>query len=179
MENTGPAITTSGPAGQSEVFAIGTNGALWHKEMQNNSSTWESLGGVCTASPAAAPGTSNTYLTFDVFVRGSDGVLWYKHYQDGWSGWTSLGGQLAPNTGPWAGSYSPFLIVQGTDQQLWQRPSTGTGWTTWKLLDGNQPPEALSTSSPAAGMLASGHTMLSVSSTNGTIWYSGRTTDGL
>ena len=87
----------------------------------------------------------------------------------GWSTWTSLGGQVAPNTGPGVDE-ALHLFVQGTDNQLWFKSAYGAG-TAWRTL-GGAPPEALSTSSPGAGLRPDDHSVVCVSSTSGTVWYS-------
>jgi len=73
MAGTGPAVSSSN-TGQWYIFAVDTGGALWYTP-SGSSSTWTSLGGVCTASPAAV--SWNTYpnsVRLDVFVRGTDGA---------------------------------------------------------------------------------------------------------
>jgi hypothetical protein len=149
----------------------GTDGALWHKWWNGASwSGWESLGGKLTSSPAATWGVQETPANdVHVFVRGSDGAVWQKYYQYGWSTWTSLGGQVAPNTGPGVDE-ALHLFVQGTDNQLWFKSAYGAG-TAWRTL-GGAPPEALSTSSPGAGLPPDDHSVVCVSSTSGTVWYS-------
>ncbi len=60
MAGTGPAASSTGsgatvPTGYSgylDFFAVDTSGTLWHTPMNGNNA-WDSLGGVCTASPAA------------------------------------------------------------------------------------------------------------------------------
>ena len=57
-----------------DVFVEGTDGALYQKTWTGSSwSSWQSLGGKLTSSPAA---TSPASGVFDVFVRGTDGALW-------------------------------------------------------------------------------------------------------
>jgi hypothetical protein len=149
MAGTGPAVTSSGgapPAGFSgflDYFAVDSSGTVWHE----GCSTWDSLGGVSTSSPAAICWNDpNTYRS-DVFVRGSDGALWHKDYQNGWSKWESLGGQLASGTGPAVSSWSAGrldVFVQGTDGALWHKWWNGAQWSGWESLGGKL------TSSPAA-----------------------------
>ena len=166
---TGPAVS-SWSAGRLDVFAEGTDGALYHKAWTGTKwSGWESLGGKLTASPAA---TSPSTGVIDVFARGSDSGIWQKSYNKGWSNWASLGGQVAAGTGP-AVSQDLRLFVQGTDHQLW-RTGVGVGSaksTGWSRL-GGAPPEALSTSSPGAVVLSTGQTLVCVSSTSGNVWFS-------
>jgi hypothetical protein len=171
---TGPAVSSSS-AGKLDVFVQGTDGALWHTSYNNSWSKWESLGGKLTSSPAATAGSHVS----DIFVRGTDGAVWWKYYQNGWSSWKSLGGQVAPNTGPavsgnfalpstYLGTHR--LFVQGTDHNLWLKSPTSSGWTAWGRI--GMPPEALSASSPAAEITATGPTIVSITSTSGNIWYS-------
>jgi hypothetical protein len=64
-----------------------------------------------------------------------------------------------------------WLFVRGTDNQLWHKSPSGSGWSAWGTLAG-KPPEALSTASPGAVVLTSGETLVCVSSTSGNVWYS-------
>jgi hypothetical protein len=163
---TGPAVS-SWSAGRLDVFAEGTNGVLYHKYWNGATwSGWESLGGSLTASPSA---TSPNNGVIDVFVRGTDGAVWQKSFNNGWSSWKSLGGKLAPNSGP--GVDTDWLFVQGTDGQLWHMLWSENG-ATWGTLSG-APPEALSTSSPAASRMVNENTIVCVGTTSGNVWYSG------
>ncbi len=86
------------------LFVQGTDNALWTRYYQSASgwSSWHSLGGSLTSSPAA---TSPASGVIDVFVRGTDGAVWYKAWDGAaWSSWHSPGGQLASGTGPAASS---------------------------------------------------------------------------
>jgi hypothetical protein len=81
LAGTGPAASSSFASGQWYIYAVDTNGALWYTQY-GNSSTWTSLGGLATASPAAVswgtPSSPNSNLRIDVFVRGTDGAVWQK-----------------------------------------------------------------------------------------------------
>jgi hypothetical protein len=154
MAGTGPAVTSSplaAPAGYGEInlFAVDTSGTLWHTPINGSNNAWDSLGGVCTSSPAAVCPWNSSYFTIDVFVRGSDGALWWEYYQNGWSNWHSLGGQVAVGTGPAVASWSAGrldVFVEGTNGALYHKWSTnsGTSWSNWENLGGKL------TSSPAA-----------------------------
>jgi hypothetical protein len=162
---TGPAVSSWG-SGRLDAFVQGTDGALWHKAWTGTSwSGWQSLGGKLTASPAA---TSDGHK-IDVFVRGTNAAVYQKYWSgSAWSGWISLGGQVASNTGP-AASQSGWVIVQGTDNQFWQRG--GVGGNGWEHL-GVAPPEALSASPPGAVSIpANEHALVIFSSTSGNVWY--------
>ena len=84
--------TTSAPAAVSwgpnriDVFARGTDSALWHKWFAGSWSDWESLGGILTSGPAVCSWAS---ARLDVFVRGTDSALWHKWWDGSWSDWES------------------------------------------------------------------------------------------
>ncbi|MGB9371314.1 MAG: hypothetical protein WCB79_05220 [Halobacteriota archaeon] len=162
---TGPAACSWGTS-RLDVFVQGTDAALWHKSYNGTSwSGWESLGGNLTSSPAA---TSNTTNNIQVFARGTDGAVWQKTYNNGWSDdWQSLGGQVAAGTGP-AVSQDLWVIVQGTDHQLWQKVAGGYE-AAWRAP--GSPPETLATASPAATLNVEDHTVVVVTTTSGSVWW--------
>jgi peroxiredoxin len=164
---TGPAACSWG-SGRLDVFTHGTDGALWHKWYTGTSwSSWESLGGALTSSPAAAtaPGSSS----IDVFVRGTDGAVWYKDWNGAaWSSWQALGGQLPVGTGPAAcswGSGRLDVFTHGTDGALWHKWWNGVKWSSWESLGGSL------TSSPAATSPGSGLIDVFARGTDGALWY--------
>ena len=170
MAGTGPAATYSS-VGTSALVAVDTSSHVW---WMNSSGGWSSLGGVCTASPAAVSWGSTP--RFDVFVRGTDGALWHKWTTNSgttWSGWKSLGGQVAAGTGPAACSWGAGrldVFVQGTDGALWHKWSTNNGatWSKWESLGGKL------TSSPDASGATSNTTnniRVFVRGTDGACWY--------
>jgi len=126
-------VCSWGP-GRLDVFARGTDNALWHRWFDRGSwSGWESLGGIITSDPGAA---SWSLGRIDVFARGTDGALWHKWYDGGWSGWESLGGALigGPDVSTWApGRLDVF--VHGTDNALWHKWYGGS-WSGWESLGG-------------------------------------------
>jgi len=142
MAGTGPAAVFTSNDGKNYYFAVDSAGALWY----TSNGTWSSLGGVCTASPAAV-GSSSGSTQINVFVRGTDGAVWRNAYNNGWSSWHSLGGQIAPNAGPAVSVTTADrlqVFVQGTNSALWENVYTGAKWSGWHSLGG------ILTSSPAA-----------------------------
>jgi hypothetical protein len=120
--------------GRLEVFARGTDGALWHiwQTAPNNGwSGWASLGGV-VANPAAV---RNKDGRIEIFARGTDNALWHIWQtapNNGWSGWASLGGGLTE--GPFPGRNQDGrleVFVKGTDSALWHtwQSAPNNGWT--------------------------------------------------
>ncbi len=126
--------------------------------------SFESLGGVITASPAVAswgPGR------LDVFVRGQDNALWQVTWNGAsWSGWTGLGGVLA--AAPAAVSWGPNRIdvfVRGVDNALWHRAFASGTWLGWEYLGG------ILTEAPAVSSWGSNRLDVFVRGTDSGLWH--------
>jgi hypothetical protein len=164
----GPGVSNMWKNSENDVFAVDTSGALWYRSIYSDG-TWNPLGGVCTASPAAISWDAKDRM--DVVVRGSDNALWHIYSNDGgttWSNWESLGGQLASGTGPAVSSWSAGrldVFVQGTDGALWHKWWNGATWSGWESLGGQL------TSSPAATSTGNGLIDVFARGTDGACWY--------
>ena len=151
-----------------DLFAKGTDGALWYTSSQGSAwSAWQSLGGTLTSDPAAA---SRNLGGITVFVRGTDGTVYYRDYVGGsWGPWASIGGQVAVNTGPAACSWGGGrldVFVEGINGGLYQKTYTPTGgWSGWQSLGGS------ATSSPAATSRNTGGLTVFVRGSDGGIYY--------
>jgi hypothetical protein len=118
-------VITSDPAAigrghRVDVFARGTDGALWSKFWAGNWSGWYSLGG-CLA-PGSGPSVVTTgNNTLNLFVRWCDNQL-YQRYFDGqnWGAWTPLGGGLTSDPAAVVSGGNVSVFVRGTDNQLYQ-----------------------------------------------------------
>jgi subtilisin family serine protease len=127
-------------AGRLEVFARGTDHALWHiwQTAPNNGwSGWASLGGRIDQ-PAIA---RNADGRLEAFAMGTDHALWHKWQVSpggGWSGWASLGGtidMLAVERNA-DGRLEVFARgMNGALYHIWQTPPNG-GWSGWASLGG-------------------------------------------
>jgi acylphosphatase len=133
-------IVSSNLDGRIEVFAQGTDGALWHiwqKAPNSGWSSWQSLGGWITQPTVG----QNADGRLEVFARGADGALWHiwqKAPNGDWSGWQSLGGVVSM---PAVGRNKDGrleVFAQGTDgalHHIWQVKANGT-WSNWSSLGG-------------------------------------------
>lgn len=152
----GPGAALRNSGGNLEVFARGSDGAIWCDTQSGSGwGGWASLGGPATFStPAAGQDSNGTVEVFDVAANG-------RLYHDvqapggGWSGWLSLGGTLsfaAPAVGRnLSGSLELFAQAPGgTVSTATQSASYSSGWTPWSSLGGSV------TSPPAVGRDASG-----------------------
>src|SRR5882757_2144646 len=71
-------VVSSWANGRLDVFAIGTDNAVYHKWFDGGWSGWESLGGFATSAPAAVSWSNGR---IDLFVRGGDNALYHKWFQ--------------------------------------------------------------------------------------------------
>ncbi len=126
--------------GRIEVFARGTDNALWHiwqTAPSNGWGGWASLGGVITSTPALI---SNADGRLEAFARGTDGAVWHIWQtapSGGWSGWASLGGVITSD--PCAVRNADGRVevfARGTDGALWHIWQRGPqqGWSGWASL---------------------------------------------
>jgi hypothetical protein len=127
--------------GRLEVFARGTDSALWHTWQTTPNggwSGWASLGGGILATPAIA---ANSDGRLEAFVQGTDGALWHNWQttpNGAWSGWASLGGWLAnPAVGR---NHDGRLEVFGVGSDsavyhIWQNTPSGS-WSGWSGMGG-------------------------------------------
>lgn len=142
-------VLTSGVAaaswasGRLDVFARGTDDALYHRWYAGGWSAWERLGGGLTSDPAAVSWGPNR---LDVFARGTDNALWHRWYDGRWFDWERLGGTLT--SGPAVasranGRLDVFWRGAAGDLRVMSFDSS-TGWSGESSLGGRL------TSDPAA-----------------------------
>ncbi|GGD26709.1 matrixin family metalloprotease [Nocardioides daphniae] len=126
--------------GRIEVFAQGTDGALWHiwQTAPNNGwSGWSSLGG-WLSNPTVG---RNKDGRLEVFGRGADGALWHKWQLTpggAWSDWNSLGGVISQPVVASNADGRLEVFGQGTDGALWHiwQTAPNGGWSGWSSLGG-------------------------------------------
>jgi hypothetical protein len=158
---------TSPSSGVIDVFARGTNGALYTRHFSGGSwGAWTSLGGQIPAgtSPAACSLGGGKE---SVFVEGTNGALYQNTWNgSGWSGWTNLGGQLTSSpaaTSPASGVIDVF--ARGTNGALYTKHFSGT-WGAWTSLGG----QILAGTSPAACSWGPSREDVFVQGTNGALY---------
>jgi acylphosphatase len=129
-----------GAVGRLEVFARGSDDALWHiwQTAPNNGwSGWASMGGWIDIVASAR----NADGRLEVFARGSDKAVWHIWQtapNNGWSGWVSMGGwvdiiQVSQNA-----DGRLELFVRGSDGAVWHNWQTApnNGWSGWASMGG-------------------------------------------
>ena len=157
-------ILTSAPdvsswaANRLDVFARGTDNALWHRWWDGSAwRGWESLGGILTSNPGVVSWGNNR---IDVFARGLDSALWHRWWDGGaWRGWESLGGGLSsgPDVSSWSANRLD-VFARGLDNALWHKWWDGNAWRGWESLGGilTSDPSAVSWSSGRIDVFARG-----------------------
>jgi len=126
---TSPAAVSAAP-GSAEVYAAGTDHAVWRDAMSGGRwSGWTRLGGATYSAPAAAwiPGSNSTHL----FARGTDNALWENTGSAGaFGGWQKLGGVLIDGPAA-AGAPAPGMdvAVRGTDTAVWTASYRSGRWS--------------------------------------------------
>ena len=126
--------------GRLEIFARGSDAALWHiwQTAPNNGwSGWASLGGWID-SPVVV---NNADGRLEVFVIGSDHALWHNWQTEpnnGWSGWASLGGWIDQLTVANNADGRIEVFARGSDHALWHiwQTAPNNGWSGWASLGG-------------------------------------------
>ncbi|HVZ73997.1 MAG TPA: hypothetical protein VHJ20_16570 [Polyangia bacterium] len=103
-----------------------------------------------------APGAVGYATVNDaVAVRKSDGSIWVKDLQPSASAWVSIGNPTGGTTSgpqiaeykPIGGSYQGYVVVRGSDGNMWETHKTST-WSSWSSTTFGQPPGG-SNSAPA------------------------------
>jgi hypothetical protein len=123
----GPASVSAGSTAY--AFVVGLNGALFYRADSGSGwGPWTTLGGVLTASPAAAS-LGDGHVR--VFGRGTDGQLWTRELRNGsWSPWVGLGGYLTASPTATADIRIGRIVVEvrGQDGYNWEQAlSPGSG----------------------------------------------------
>ena len=133
---TSGATASSWGAGRVDVFARGSDNALWQRTWNGSAwGVWTSLGGHVTAEPGAVSWGANR---IDVFARGGDGGLWHRAWDGAkWWPWENLGGQLSSGAtvASW-GANRLDVFVAGVDHAVWHRAWDGKIWWPWDKLGG-------------------------------------------
>jgi acylphosphatase len=186
----------SNPDGRLEVFAQGSDGALWHIwQLTPNGlwSSWASLGTPPNSKVTILESSTNADGRIEVFVQGKDGVFWHIWQTtpgESWSTWNSLGTPASGNTG----YFMPFTVSRNADGRLevfleggdgalyhsWQH-TPGGGWGSWFTLD--QPPSGplrlpANDSAVTVAQNKDGHLEVLVTGKDGALWHTWQVTPG-
>jgi hypothetical protein len=144
-----PAVGRSAD-GRFDLFAVGTDGALWHRyqtAVANGwSGDWETMGTPPSdtfdqqSTPAIGPDVDGR---LELFAMGSSGTLyhrWQTAASNGWSDWETFSLAMFPPAavpalaGNADGRLEMFLVAtDGTVAHIWQTAASN-GWSGWESL---------------------------------------------
>ena len=130
-----PAVTSQS-YGKLDVFARGSDDALWQKSYRMGAgwSGWINRGGVLGSSPDAVS-WSDGHVS--IFVTSKANIVYQKTWTGRWTGWQPLGGPFtsAPGVSSWARGRLD-LFVRGSDGTLQHRPYSNGRWGPWMSRGG-------------------------------------------
>ena len=134
--------TLVGLDGRTEVFALGSDSAIWHNYWDTTTTAWSgwaSLGG----SFATGVGTITwSDGTGELFATDAAGDIWHSWsgtgtgFTNGWYTWTKFGSGMASRPSPvrWADGHAE-VFVRGADGQLYHSDfSMTSGWPAFTVL---------------------------------------------
>jgi hypothetical protein len=136
-----PEVTVAATsANKLDIFAVGSNNAVWQRTWTSQSGTWgswTSLGGIAAAPPSAVAWRSGR---LDVFVLGTDGQAYQQTKLPGygWSGWVALGGSLSASVQV-AKANDDRIDLTSRDmanQPVMRTWTSTTGWSQWYVIPG-------------------------------------------
>jgi len=129
-----------------EVFALGTDGTIWHNvSTQSSWGGWASMGGGDAG--AFTTGAGPILWTdghAEIFVTDAQGTPWHNYTNTAsppvWAGWSALtGGPLASRPVPvrWADGHVE-VFARGTNGQLYTSDYTNNTWPAFAALNPTQ-----------------------------------------
>jgi hypothetical protein len=130
-----PDAVSPGPAYPVQLFALGTDKAVWQVWWDGTRWQFENRGGFCTSGPTA---TYSGPDRLDVFCRGADLALIHRSWRrdTGWSaGWQRIESAIlsdpeATSSGP--GGF-PQVFARGLDRRVYQVLWDGSNWVVWSV----------------------------------------------
>jgi hypothetical protein len=137
---------------QLEVWALGSDGALWQRSFDGLA--WGAWSATPPPPAGAASAPALAYRGRDITsmaIRGADGAIYHRSRVGArWSPWENLGGASADAPAITADVQRGRVDVwiRGSDSQLWHQQWSGSRWAGWRM-NGGSPPGGLR-SAPAA-----------------------------
>jgi hypothetical protein len=141
-------------SGRMDVFARGTDNALWQRTFTDGAwLPWKRLGGLLTSAPSVASQASGR---LDVFVRNTDDGVSYKSFRSGsgWAAWKRLGGAItsSPAATSWA-SGRLDVVVRNVHNDLSHKSFSNGTWSSWQRITGATLTSQPAIASPGTGQL--------------------------
>lgn len=168
-------VVASNAGGRLEVFARGTDNALWHNWQLDNGEFggWASLGGTLLGGAAAGLNQSGR---MSVFHRGTDSGLWVRTQlgvgtSSDWGAWGSIGGRLGGDpvvTRLADGRLAVFYRTpENTLVARWQNAPNASSWSNEAPLGS---PDGGMAGSPSVVLLGNGRLQVFVRSSRNLLY---------
>ncbi len=128
--------------GRTEVFALGSDHAIWHDSWDTAATSWsgwQSLGGDFATGPGTILWGNGTGELFAVDAAGDVWHSWSgsgSSYPNGWYAWTKFGSGMASRPAPvrWPDGHAE-VFVRGIDGQLYHSNfDAKTGWPAFTAV---------------------------------------------
>jgi hypothetical protein len=162
-----PDVSSWGP-GRLDVFAKGTDNALWHKAYSSpNWFGWEKIGGTLTSGPGAVSWGSGR---IDMVARIANDTVQHWWFDNSVGVWNTdnLGGNISsdPDISSW-GAGRLDVFAKGAQNNLVHKYYANGAWSNWESLGGTL------ASGPAAVSMASKRIDVVARATDNSIqhWY--------
>ena len=128
--------------GRTELFALGSDHAIWHDYWDTGTTAWSGWGSLGGSFATGAGTIMWANGTGELFAVDSSGDIWHSwsgsgaSYPGGWYAWTKFGSGMAGRPSPvrWADGHAE-VFVRGADGQLYHSDfSDANGWPAFSVL---------------------------------------------
>ncbi len=132
--------TITWPDTHAELFALGSDGTIWHDPFvfaNSDWSGWTSMGGANLVTGAAPIRWSDGHV--ELFATDAQGTVWHDwsgNFTGGWHGWDQLGGAIASRPVPvrWADGHVE-VFATGKDGHLYHSDWASSAWPVPSVID--------------------------------------------
>ena len=132
--------TITWPDTHAELFALGSDGTIWHDYFVFASSDWSgwtSMGGSNLVTGAAPIRWSDGHV--ELFATDAQGAVWHDwsgNFTGGWHGWDKIGGAIASRPVPvrWADGHVE-VFATGKDGHLYHSDWANSAWPDFSVID--------------------------------------------
>ena len=170
--------------GTLEVFALGSNGNIWHNYQTSAGAGWVGWGELQSGqqfqgNPVVA---KNQNGALEVFALGSNGNIWHNYQTSagaGWVGWGELqsGRQFQGDPDVVLNADGRLeVFARGSDNNIWHdyQTSAGAGWVGWGVIQSNEQFQG----HPTVGINTDGRLEVFARGSDNNIWHNYQTSAG-
>jgi hypothetical protein len=144
--------------GRLELFARGSDGAVWTTYQTSPSgswATWQTFGGFIPHGLVGAGANADGRM--EIYVRGDDGAVWTKYQtaRGDWSNWLSFGGIVIGNISVSNNQDGrQQIFFRGSDSAVWTKAQVPSGdLNDYQSLGGTASHDPASGANPSTGKI--------------------------